>query len=98
MNFDITEIINEMPDFETHEEARSWFKKEYEDRFSYKGSEEVDGKRVHYYHLIKEPESYRNYMESFGKLQEHEITHQDTFESYSTIEVSEDGGISFSLY
>ncbi|WP_226038527.1 hypothetical protein [Aquibacillus saliphilus] len=86
-----------MPDFENHEQAREWFKGEFQNRFSLRGSHEVDGKRVFYYHLIKQPEKYNRYMESFAKPVKHEITNFDTFESYSTVEISDDGDVSFTI-
>ncbi|MDQ0253107.1 hypothetical protein J2S74_000479 [Evansella vedderi] len=97
MNFDITHISDEMPNFQNHVEARKWFKDQYGNRFSLRGTDIIEGKMVHYYHLIKDPEVYQNYMESFAKVEEHEITDPNTFESYSTVEITEDGDISLTL-
>ncbi|MFS0862609.1 hypothetical protein [Fredinandcohnia sp. 179-A 10B2 NHS] len=94
MNIDPTMIYEKMPDFNSHEEAREWFKSEYQDKFLLRTHDEVDGKKVFFYHIVKDPEVYQQYMESFAKPGEHEITNMKTFESYSTVEISEDGDIS----
>ncbi|WP_138417424.1 hypothetical protein [Aquibacillus sediminis] len=93
MDFDITEISNDMPDFENHNQAREWFKDQFHDKFSLRSTDEKDGKKVFYYHIIKDPESYKRYMESFAKPVKHEITNWETFKSYSTVEITEDGDI-----
>ncbi|MDL4842982.1 hypothetical protein [Aquibacillus rhizosphaerae] len=97
MNFDLTTISNDMPDFENHLQARDWFKEQFQDRFSLRNSDVNNGEKVYYYHLIKKPEMYQEYMDSFAKPVKHEITHMETFESYSTVEISEDGSVSLTL-
>lgn len=97
MNIDLTNIYDRMPDFASHEEAREWFKEQFQDHFLLRGSDENEGKRVFIYHIIKDPEVYQQYMESFASPVKHEITNMETFESYSTLEISEDGDISFSV-
>ncbi|RLQ92324.1 hypothetical protein [Falsibacillus albus] len=96
MNVDLTELQNEMPDFESHLEAREWFKERYENRFVLEGMAAIDGRRVYYYHLVKDPEVYEQYMESFASEEKHPITNSASFESYSTVEISEGGTVSFS--
>jgi hypothetical protein len=54
-----------------------------------------DGKRVNFYHLVKDPEVYQPYMESFASEVKHEITNTETFKSYRTIEIEEDGNVRF---
>ncbi|MBB5172491.1 hypothetical protein [Texcoconibacillus texcoconensis] len=96
MDIDITSLSQDMPDFHNHEEAREWFKNQFHERFSLRSSDDEDGKKVYYYHLIKHPDQYEQYMESFAKEQEgHEITNMETFESYSTVQITEDGDIHF---
>ncbi|MBU9720895.1 MULTISPECIES: hypothetical protein [Bacillaceae] len=97
MKFNLTEISTDMPDFENHDQAREWFKEQFHDCFSLKSTDETGGKKVYYYHIIKDVEAYQQYMDSFGRLGEHEITNPETFESYSTVEISEDGEISLSI-
>ncbi|KHF40608.1 hypothetical protein [Halalkalibacter okhensis] len=97
MNFDITLLYNNMPDFQNHDEARSWFKEQFGDRFLLKNSDEFEGERVYYYHLVKNPEVYHEYMEALSSSVEHKITSMEPFQSYSTIEISEDGRISFTI-
>jgi hypothetical protein len=86
-----------MPDFKSHEEARAWFNEQFPDRFFLRSSDETDDKKVFYYHIVKNPDVYQQYMESFASPVKHEITNMETFESYSTVEISEDGGISFTI-
>ncbi|MCT2535723.1 hypothetical protein NC661_06365 [Aquibacillus koreensis] len=97
MNFDLTTISNEMPDFENHDQARQWFNEQFQERFSLVNSDIVNGKKVYYYHIIKDQSTYQQYMESFAKAGEHQITNFETFESYSTVEINEEGDISLSL-
>lgn len=97
MNFDLTSITEQMPDFKSHLEAREWFTSQYPNRFLLRSEDSLEGKRIYYYHVVKNPEVYQQYMESFSKTEGHEITNPATFESYSTVEISEDGDISFSI-
>ncbi|WP_085993210.1 hypothetical protein [Oceanobacillus senegalensis] len=93
MNIDLTSISKEMPDFHSHEEAKQWFKEKLHDDFLIRSTETVNGKKIHFYHIIKQPELYKRYMESFAKPVKHEITNMETFESYSTVQISEDGEV-----
>ncbi|WP_042457035.1 hypothetical protein [Neobacillus dielmonensis] len=96
MDQDFTVEYGQMPTFHSHEEARSWFKEQFGDnRFLLRLSNMKDGKRTYFYHLVKDPEVYKPYMESFSSSVKHEITHFDTFKSYSTIEITEDGEVIF---
>ncbi|SDY02186.1 hypothetical protein SAMN05421736_101159 [Evansella caseinilytica] len=97
MDIDLTAISKAMPDFKNHEQAKNWFEEHFHDRFTFGSSDIIDGKKVFYYHLIEDPEVYQQYMESFAKEDRHNITDVHTFESYATVEISEDGGISLSL-
>lgn len=97
MNVDLTMINERIPDFTSHDEARKWFKEEFGDRFLSRSIDEIEGKRVYYYHLIKDFDMYQEYMESLSSSVKHEITSMKPFESYTTVEISEDGGISFSI-
>lgn len=96
MNIDFTTIYNEMPDFTNHEKAKEWFQGQFGDRFVLKNSDVVEGKKVYYYHVVKNQEAYQEYMEMLSNEETTNITNEP-FESYSTIEITEDGGISFSL-
>lgn len=97
MNIDIESIYENMPDFSNHMEAREWFKNEFKDRFFLRTHSEQDGKMTYYYHIVKDPEVYQRYMESFASEQEREITEMSTFESYTTVEISEDGAVNITL-
>ncbi|PYZ95010.1 hypothetical protein CR194_05705 [Salipaludibacillus keqinensis] len=95
MNLDVSTISEQMPEFENHEQARAWFEDQFQERFSLQNIEERDGLNVYSYHLIKQPELYQRYMESFAKPVKHEITNASTFESYATIEITETGDTYF---
>ncbi|WP_462413350.1 hypothetical protein [Neobacillus sp. Marseille-QA0830] len=86
---------DQMPKFRSHEEARSWFKEQFGNRFLLRMTNNEDGKRIYFYHLVKDPNVYKPYMESFSSSVKHEITNFDTFKSYSTIEISENGEVVF---
>ncbi|MET3696882.1 hypothetical protein SAMN05877753_101543 [Bacillus oleivorans] len=93
---EITSFFDQMPEFDNHEEARSWLKGQFHDKCLFRGSDTIDGKQVYFYHLVKNPELYQHYMESFAspRPEEHEITNMQTFESYNTLVITEDGEIS----
>jgi hypothetical protein len=95
MNQDFTIEYDQIPKFQNHEDARAWFKDLYGDRFLLRTTDMRDGKRVNMYHLVKDPEVYQPYMESFSHIDKHEITNMDVFKSYKTIEITEDGIIQF---
>ncbi|ARK29626.1 hypothetical protein [Halalkalibacter krulwichiae] len=96
MKIDLTTIYDQMPDFRSHEEAQSWFKSLFSDRFVLKDSDVIEGEKVYYYHLIKDYDAYQEYIENLSSSTE-EITTVEPFKSYSTVEISEHGGISFSI-
>ncbi|NRD79677.1 hypothetical protein HPT25_20150 [Bacillus sp. BRMEA1] len=96
MDLNFTPEHERIPDFRNHEEAREWFKELFDDRFLLRMSDMKDDKKIFYYHIVKDPEVYQHYMESFSRPAEfHEITNMHVFESYSTIEISEDGDVHF---
>ncbi|WP_053361505.1 hypothetical protein [Bacillus sp. FJAT-27251] len=97
MNTNLDALLERKPEFSSHEEARSWFKEQLQEQFQLRSSDEVNGKRVYFYHIIKNPEVYKSYMESFASPVKHEITSMEPFESYTTLEISEDGGVRVSL-
>lgn len=90
---EITTFFEQMPEFENHEDARSWLKDQFHERCLFRGSDTQDGKIVYFYHLVKDRDRYQQYMESFASPMKHEITDMSTFESYTTIVISEDGSI-----
>lgn len=96
MNIDFTTIYEKMPDFRSHNEARDWFKDQFGERFKFKNEDVIEGEKVYYYHVVKNQEIYEGFMENLT-IEEADITSMKPFESYSTIEISEDGGISFSI-
>ncbi|WP_010677559.1 hypothetical protein [Bacillus timonensis] len=97
MNIDVTSIYDNMPEFNNHMEARDWFKNQFPDRFFLRTHSDSEGKMTYFYHIVKDPETYQRYMESFASEEKREITEMSTFESYTTVEISEDGDVSITL-
>ncbi|MCM3669036.1 hypothetical protein M3181_08485 [Mesobacillus maritimus] len=97
MNLDVNSLTEQMPDFQSHKEARDWFKGQLQNQFLLRSEDTVNGKRVYYYHIVKNKETYQQYMQSFASEEGHQITNADTFKSYSTVEISEDGDVSISI-
>ncbi|WP_275644501.1 hypothetical protein [Cytobacillus sp. S13-E01] len=57
INLDLTTINDSMLDFRYHEEARSSFKSLFQERLLIRTHDEIDGKMVYYYHIVKNPET-----------------------------------------
>ncbi|WP_160722934.1 hypothetical protein [Bacillus sp. USDA818B3_A] len=95
MNQDFNIKQEQIPAFKSHDEARTYFKNLYGDRFLNRGTDLSEGKRVSIYHLVKDPNVYQPYMESFSHEIKHEITNMDVFKSYNTIEIDENGNVHF---
>ncbi|MDR4947592.1 hypothetical protein [Neobacillus cucumis] len=95
MNQDFTINHEQIPNFKSHDEARTYFKNLYGDRFLLRLTEMRDGTRVNMYHLVKDPGVYQPYMESFSHDVKHDITNIDVFKSYNTIEIDENGHVRF---
>jgi hypothetical protein len=95
MNIDLNIINESMPNFKNHEEAYGWFEQQFQDKFRFRTQDSVNGKMVYYYHLVKNPDVYQQYMETLENEVKSQISNFDTFESYSTVEISEDGEVSF---
>ncbi|WP_079505563.1 hypothetical protein [Mesobacillus jeotgali] len=56
-----------------------------------------EGKHVSYYHIVKDQEAYDGYMASLTADRKMEINSMEPFESYTTVEISEDGNVSISI-
>lgn len=97
MNFELQSVFENLPDFKSHDEARAWFKNQYGDRFLLRNSDMIEGNQVYYYHIVKDPDIYREYMESLTSHVEREYTSTKPFESYSTVEINENGDVSFTI-
>ena len=97
MNIDFNEITESMPNFENHDDAKAWFEEYFQDKFIFKNQDELDGKTVYYYHIVKNPDVYALYMEALTNDVKPHITDFDTVESYSTVEITEDGEVSITM-
>ncbi|RFU64954.1 hypothetical protein [Peribacillus glennii] len=97
MEIRIENLMQELPEFDTHDEAKAWFEEKYQDRFVLGSTDIMEGTKVYYYHLVKEPNEYRDYMANVSNGSDEGIESMQPFYSYSTIEIAENGGISISL-
>ncbi|QOR67929.1 hypothetical protein IM538_07295 [Cytobacillus suaedae] len=95
MDIDFNAITDNMPNFENHDDAKAWFEEYFEDKFVFKNQDELNGKTVYYYHIVKNPDAYSQYMVSLTSEVKPHITDFNTVKSYSTVEISEDGEVSF---
>lgn len=97
MNQNVNHDPTEIPSFKSHDEARDWFKGQYGNDFLLRSTDVDNGRKVMYYHLVKNPDMYQSYMESFAATDaaQHEITNMGVFKSYSTITIDEDGQVKF---
>lgn len=86
-------VTEKMPNFQSHEEARQWFKGKFQEDFLIRCSEAFQGRKIYFYHIVKNKDLYQNYMQSFTKHTRPQITNMDTFNSYSTVEISENGEV-----
>ncbi|GAE32529.1 hypothetical protein [Halalkalibacter hemicellulosilyticus] len=94
MELNLLELYEEMPDFHNHNEASLWFHKQFPNNIQFKEIDTINGTKVYYYHIIKDRKTYEEYMQSLKEPLEHTIISNEPFNSYSTVEISEDGGVS----
>lgn len=80
-----------LPKFSSHDEARTFFKEKYGERFMLTGSEMIDDRKVYFYSLILDEKIFKDGQE---KLQKGEpVTGFDFINSYQPVEIFEDGNI-----
>ncbi len=97
MNISIEQLAQELPDFASHEEARNWFQQKYKDSFIYKSQDVSDGMNVFFYHIVKDPQVYEQYMAELQNEVHSTLQDDKAFYSYTTVEIAENGDISLSL-
>lgn len=90
-----------IPEFNSHDEARAWFKSKFGKDFEFAGTDIINGEKCYFYHLIghrKDYEFYQEYLKRQGKSayqiteQNEAITENGMF-SYNSVEIWESGGI-----
>lgn len=79
-----------LPDFPDHKSAREYFKALYGSNFVLTLSEEIDGVKWYFYHLILNKETYLNEREKIQK-KGHLHDARDFLNSYQEVQVSEEG-------
>ncbi|PLT35423.1 hypothetical protein [Bacillus sp. V5-8f] len=95
MEIKIDQLMQELPDFNTHSEAKAWFEERYHDRFVLGTTDLIEETKVYYYHIVKDQQEYKDYMAAVSNG--NQIESMYPFHSYSTVEIAENGGISISL-
>lgn len=91
---DLELLTRNLPTFKDHYEAKKWFKDPFRENFLIRCSEDLQGNKIYCYHIVKNKVLYQNYMMSFADQRRQMITDMATFESYSTVEISENGEVS----
>ena len=81
-----------LPAFDSHENAREYFKDKYGDNFVMADSKIIGNDKIYFYHLILDSQRY---YDGFNKLREDSIIVDslDFMNSYQTVELFEDGRI-----
>jgi hypothetical protein len=90
---DLLKLEEEMPNFENHEQAKQWFKNIYHNYFIIRSSNTWAGKKTYLYHIVRDLNLYQQYMRSFANPVRREITNMKTFDSYSTVEITDNGDV-----
>ena len=80
-----------LPDFDSHEEARNWFKEKYGKDFMMVDSELISEEIIYFYHLILNRDVYEREMEKLRKGEPSVGT--DLMNSYQVVEIFEGGNI-----
>lgn len=89
-----------IPKFNTHQEAREYFKSRYGQNFQMQDSQEYSGEKVYLYHLILDMNQYLEAIKEINKLQikslgfnnDNSLLEKYMF-SYQAIEISESGNV-----
>lgn len=89
----LLKLEDEMPDFKNHEQAKQWFKTIFHNDFIIRSSDTLCGKKTYLYHIVKDLKLYQQYMRSFANPIRSEITNVKAFESYSTVEITDNGHV-----
>lgn len=92
-HMDFEKILNERPTFHSYNEAHEWFIEHFQERFVLRNIDQLDGQKLYYYHLIKDPEVYHEYMNVLSNDQPEHITDMSPFYSYHTVVITESGQV-----
>lgn len=91
-----------IPNFNSHDEARKWFKSKYADSFMLIGSEQIGDRKCYFYYLILDKDAFNAGRESFAErtslndlfLNNNFISNARHYLfSYQSIEIFEDGSV-----
>jgi hypothetical protein len=96
MNINIEQLAKEMPEFENHQDASDWFGDKFQGQFVFKEKDMINDVPTYFYHIVKDVNSYNRYMNALTE-EDSTIDSTNTFYSYTTVAISEDGDVEISL-
>lgn len=96
MDINIEQLAEEMPEFENHQEASEWFGNRFQGQFIFKEKDTLNGIPTYFYHIIKDVNNYNRYMNALSQ-EESEIEAAQSFYSYTTVSITDDGDVEISL-
>ncbi|WP_419880583.1 hypothetical protein ACN6MY_13080 [Peribacillus sp. B-H-3] len=83
----------ELPAFESSEEASAYFKKKYGDDFILKSTKEINGEQIDIYVLVLDREAFRSGEEKWAKAHQEIIEESDFTSSFQSIGISSNGEV-----
>ncbi|MGM0844767.1 MAG: hypothetical protein ACQEUT_07295 [Bacillota bacterium] len=96
MDLNIKQLAEEMPEFDNHQEASEWFGNKFGGQFIFREKDIINGITTYFYHIVKDGNGYNRYMNSLSE-EKTEIDSMNSFYSYTTVSISEDGEVEISL-
>ena len=96
MDINIEQLAKEMPEFTNHQEASDWFGDKFQGQFVFKEKDFINEVPTYFYHIVKDVNRYNRYMNALVQ-EESDIDSLNTFYSYTTVSITEDGNVEISL-
>ncbi|EDL65812.1 hypothetical protein [Bacillus sp. SG-1] len=96
MDINIEKLAKEMPEFTNHQEASDWFGDKFQGQFVFKEKDFINEVPTYFYHIVKDVNRYNRYMNALVQ-EESDIDSLNTFYSYTTVSITEDGNVEISL-
>lgn len=82
----------EIPSFDNHDEALSWFKNKYGSSFQLRHSEKINGQTCYFYYLILNEAEFRKGQQLL-RMSEMLVTTREYLGSHQSVEIFDDGTI-----
>lgn len=81
----------QLPEFQSHDEARTYFKNDFGSNFQLNNSEEIDEEKVYFYYLIVHKENFYKFQKEMRKNGYSSGT--EGMMSYHSVEIWDDGRV-----